>query len=87
MSKEDECRQELADIKRLLYGDPSTGKGGLAHTVQTIGDTVYGPPHAPGGLVNDVAEIKRTIWIATGIVTCLQCLMPIVGPLIAKLVH
>lgn len=78
MSKEeDECRQEIADMKRLLYGDPATGKGGLAHAVETIGETVYGAPHQPGGLVADVAAVKKTIWIATGAVMAIQIIMPI----------
>ena len=78
MSKEDECRKDLEDMKRLLYGDPATGKGGLAHTVQTIGETVYGAPHQPGGLVADTAALKKTIWIATGALMAMQFIVPIV---------
>ena len=77
MSKEDECRKDLQDMKRLLYGDPATGKGGLSHVVQTLGDTVYGAPHQPGGLVADVAAVKKTIWIATGAVLAVQVIVPI----------
>lgn len=53
-------------MKRILYGDPATGRGGLAHIVETMADTIYGSPKNPNGLVQDVSSIKNTIKIATG---------------------
>jgi hypothetical protein len=66
MSQHDECKKEIADLKRVVYGDASTGKGGLAHIVDMLGETVYGGKTNPSGLVSDVAAIKRAVWMVGG---------------------
>jgi len=58
----DECKKEIADLKKLIYGDTSTGKGGMAHVVENLGETVWGGKINPIGLVGDVASIKKFLW-------------------------
>lgn len=69
---EQKCSDEIENMRKLLYGDPTTGKGGLAHVVETIGTTLYGSERIPGGLVNDVAQIKKMLYMAIGAVTIVQ---------------
>ena len=67
-----QCQKDVADIRRLLYGDPATAKGGLAHAVDTLGTTLYGTDRNPGGLYSDVVALKRYMWMAAGAVTAVQ---------------
>lgn len=69
---EQRCSEEIENMRKLLYGDPATGKGGLAHVVDTMGTTLYGSERVPGGLVNDVAQIKKLVYMGAGAVTILQ---------------
>ncbi len=65
-------------MRKLLYGDPATGKGGLAHVVETIGTTLYGSERIPGGLVSDVSQIKKMLYMAAGAITILQLVIQII---------
>lgn len=86
MSKDhvDECQRDIADMKKLLYGDPATGRGGLAHVVDTMGTTLYGTDKIPGGVVADVSTLKKYFWMAIGAVTAIQVVVEIAFKLWSK---
>lgn len=65
----DEIQQEIRDMKKLLYGDPTTGKGGMAQGLITVADAVFGTERNPGGLVADNAQQKKVMWIMFGALT------------------
>lgn len=73
-----ECQRDIADMKKLLYGDPATGKGGLAHVVDTMGSTIYGTEKSPGGIVSDVNMLKKYFLMACGGFAVLQVVVQIV---------
>jgi hypothetical protein len=68
----EDIQKELRDLKKLLHGDPTTGRGGLAHNVLAMADDIYGTERNPGGLVADVNTLKKFIWVMAGVVTALQ---------------
>lgn len=75
MRERDKDGQEfdVEAMKRLLYGDPTTGRGGLAHTVETIATTLYGGDKNPGGgIVADVLAMKKLFWMFAGASLALQ---------------
>jgi hypothetical protein len=63
-----EHRRSIEDMRRLLYGDPATGKGGIAHMVQDMGEAIYGGDKVEKGLIEEVGDIRRLILIATGFI-------------------
>lgn len=68
----EEIQQELRDMRKLLHGDPTTGKGGLAHNVLRMGDQLYGTERNPGGIVSDVNALKKFVWIMSGVIIAAQ---------------
>jgi hypothetical protein len=67
-----EMQKDLEDMKRLLHGDPTTTKGGVAQFVNELGTTIYGDPRYGGGLVSDVMALKKVMYIGYGIMLALQ---------------
>jgi hypothetical protein len=63
-----EQRRSIEDIRRLLYGDPATGKGGIAHMVEDMGEAIYGGDRVEKGLIEEVSDIRRLIFISTGFI-------------------
>lgn len=68
----DEVMAKLRNMEKLLYGDPTTGKGGMAQNLITVGDTVFGSERNPGGLVADMASLKKFMYLLAGAVTFAQ---------------
>lgn len=68
----EDIQKELRDIKKLLHGDPTTGRGGLAQSVLRIGDDLYGTDRQPGGLLSDMNDMKRYKWIVVGVLLAAQ---------------
>jgi hypothetical protein len=63
-----EHRRSIEDMRRLLYGDPTTGKGGIAHLVEDMGEAIYGGDRVEKGLIEEVSDIRRLIFISTGFI-------------------
>lgn len=76
--------KDLRDIKVLLQGDLSTGKGGLIHVVQRIGETMYGTPDQPGGVVGVVDKLKKFMWMFAGGMVVIQVILQVVLKLTLK---
>lgn len=71
-AKLEEMQKDLENIKLLLHGDPTKTTGGVAQFVEKLGTTVFGDPILKGGLVSDVMQIKRIMWIGIGVLSTLQ---------------
>lgn len=72
-----DMQSELRDIRKLLYGDPSTGKGGMAHSHLRMGEDLYGTDHSDG-VMKEVAGFKRIVWIGIGVLGTAQIGLQIV---------
>lgn len=80
MSEKDllKMQKDLADLQRLMHGDPTTRKGGTAQFVETLGTAVFGNHPVSGGLVADVMALKRIMYIGYGVMITLQVVLQIV---------
>lgn len=73
-----DMQQELRDIRKLLHGDPSSASGGLAHSVLTIGETLFGRDGSgKSGLVADNEQYKKIVWSISGATVVLQILLQV----------
>lgn len=72
MSTHDELHKKIQDMEKLLHGDPTTGRGGLAHNVLAMADDIYGTDRNPVGLMAEVQTLKKFMYIMAGVVTALQ---------------
>lgn len=59
-------RLKVEQIDGILRGDPSTGKGGLVALTEKNAEALYGHESNPGGLIKDVSQLKRVLWLCTG---------------------
>lgn len=66
-----EIQTSLRNIERLLYGDPTTGKGGMAHSHLRMGEDLYGTDHSDG-VMKEVAGFNRIVWIGIGVLGSAQ---------------
>lgn len=76
--EKEDCSEDIKNMRKLLYGDPVTGRGGLAQIVDTMATTLYGSERIPGGLVSDVSQMKKFLFAAGGAVTVLQVVIQII---------
>lgn len=82
MNDVSELRREVADLRRVMYGDPP-GRGGVAHVVDTMGTTLFGKDRLPGlvddmtAMKNQIAEIKNAVWRVCAIASFIMVVIQI----------
>lgn len=80
MSEIESLRQEVKELRTLLYGN-ANGEGGFTHKLLRLGDAVFGK--GTGGLVEEVETLKRFRWVllgaAIGTPGAIQVLFKVIG--------